>query len=406
MKIDKKIFGFTVALIFAITILSVTAYYVGLKQGLEETRNIVIKNVTNLEPGNDIAVDFSIFWEAWGKLIDKHVGADEISEQELLYGAIKGLTEAFGDSNTVFFAPIDSQKFSEDISGNFSGIGAEIGLRNGQLVVIAPLKDTPAERSGLRAGDRILSVDGVSTNDVSVNDAVSLIRGEIGSTVTLKILRDDEGEVKISIVRANITIPTVDWKIVDDNIIHMQIFSFSGNTPAAFRQAVIGALFVGGEGMVLDLRGNPGGFLNISINLAGWFLERGVVVVTEDFTSGEERMFHARGNEALIDFPVVVLINEGSASASEILAGALRVHREVKLIGVQSFGKGTVQELEKLSDGSTLKITVANWLLPDGTPINGYGLTPDFIVELTEEDIEANRDPQLEKAIEVLKESL
>lgn len=192
----------------------------------------------------------------------------------------------------------------------------------------------------------------------------------------------------------------------EGNIIYLELSSFSANTPFAFFQAMAGGLRQGGDGLILDLRNNPGGFLEVAVNLAGWFVDRGDVVVSEQFTGGDEEVFRAYGNEALKDFPVVMLMNEGSASASEILAGALRVHNGTKIVGAKSFGKGTVQQLVDLSDGSTLKVTISHWLLPDGHLIEGNGLEPDYKISITDEDLIAGKDPQLDKAIEVLKQEM
>ena len=383
------------------------AYYAGYESGLDQTKNIVIEHITSADASEDVTADFSIFWEAWDKLKTEHIRGGEVSNQDLVYGAIKGLAEAYGDPNTSFFTPEDSKKFSDDIQGSFGGIGAEIGSREGQIIIVAPLKDTPAEQAGLLSGDQILQIDGASTDGMTIEEAVKLIRGELGTTVTLTILRaDEETSRKISIVRANIQIPTVEWTIVEGNMIHLRLYSFTANSVFDFQRHMINAVFSGGEGLILDLRGNPGGLLDSAIRVAGFFLERGDVVAIEKFTSGKEIILRSSGNAALKNFPVVVLIDGGSASASEILAGALRVQNGVKLVGQQSFGKGTVQELNDLSDDSILKITIANWLLPDGTLIEGNGLEPDFIVEITAEDIAEGRDPQLERAIEILKQSL
>ena len=399
-----KIVG--VSFVISISI-GAAAYYVGFEEGLDQTKNIVVENVTDINTPDDVTADFSLFWEVWEKLKTEHIKGNEIDEENLLYGAIEGITNAIGDPNTVFFAPEESKKFNEDIRGNFGGIGAEIGIRDNRLIVIAPLNNTPAERAGLLPGDHILQINDKLTDNMTVEEAVTLIRGDLGTIVTLTIIRDDtENSKKIEITRANIIVPTVEWEMLDDNIIHLKMFSFSANTATAFQQAMVGALLAGGDGLILDLRGNPGGFLDVSVRIAGFFLERGQIVVTERFTSGDETILRARGNEALVKFPTVILINEGSASASEILAGALRVHNSTKIIGEQSFGKGTVQELQSLRYGSTLKITIANWLLPNGELIEGNGLTPDIKVEITAEDIEAERDPQLDKAIEILKQEL
>ena len=303
------------------------------------------------------------------------------------------------------------------------GIGAEIGTRNDQLVIIAPLKNTPAERAGLRALDKILKVDDAITVNLATDEAVKLIRGRKGTTVILTILRNGwENSQEISIVRDTIQIPTLDWEIKpiqlgsgqahlinsgqENNIAYIHLYNFYEKAPFLFYQAAVEIIFKNPKGIVLDLRNNPGGYLDAAINLAGWFLKPGETVVSEEFRSDEKQVFTSRGNGLFKDVPIVILINEGSASASEILAGALRDNRSVKLIGKKSFGKGTVQELETLKDGSSVKITVAHWRMPGGGLIEKNGLDPDYEVDLTEEDFKSNRDPQLEKAVKVLKSEI
>lgn len=403
-KEPLKILAITVVVLVSLG----SSYYLGYEAGLDETKNIVIENVTGIDAPEDVDVDFTLFWEAWQKLKSEHIDGDKVEGQDLLYGAISGLVEAYGDPNTVFFPPEDSEKFSEDVRGRFSGIGAEIGIKEEKLIIIAPLKDSPAERAGLVAGDNILQIDGASTANLAVEEAVKLIRGDLGTVVTLTIMREGwENSQNFEITREIIRIPTVEWEMLEGEIIHLRLFSFSSNSARDFQQAMVAALFDGGEGLILDLRGNPGGLLDSAVRMAGFFIESDKVVAIEKFASGEDDVtLRSSGNGALSDFPVVVLIDGGSASASEILAGALRVQNGTKLIGEKSFGKGTVQQLEDLSNDSTLKITIANWLLPDGTLIEGNGLEPDYTVELKEEDINAERDPQLDRAIQVLKEQM
>lgn len=395
------------AAILAVAIVSGGSYYIGFKQGVNNPKTIVVRGVSNLEPEQQITADFGVFWDAWQKLKDNHVKGGEAADQTFVYGAISGLTDSLKDPNTVFLPPSDFKKFEEDVVGNFGGIGAEIGIRNDQLVVVAPLEGSPAERAGVKSGDKILAIDGKSAAGLGVEEAVKKIRGEIGTKVILTIFRNGEEKSRdIEIIRARIQVPTIKTKVTDDNIIHLQLFSFNENAPFLFYRAALTALLGQAKGMVLDLRNNPGGFLEVSVNLAGWFLDKGQVVVTEKFRSGEETVFRADGTAALKKIPLVILINKGSASASEILAGALRDHYGVKLVGEKSFGKGTVQELFALKDDSKLKITVANWLLPKGQTIEENGLMPDFEVKLTEEDINNKKDPQLEKALEILREEI
>ena len=363
--------------------------------------------MANLEEGKLEAIDFSLFWDVWQAIKEKYVEADKIDNQTLFYGAVSGLLGALKDENSVFFPPTDAQKFNEDISGEFGGIGAEIGTRNNQLVIVAPLKDTPAERAGLKPLDKILKVDKTDTANSSVEEAVKLIRGQKGTTVILTILRNGwKNPQEISMVRDTIQVPTLDWEIKENNITYIHLYNFYEKAPFLFYQAATEIAFKNPKGIILDLRNNPGGFLDAAINLTGWFLKPGETVVTEEFRSDEKQVFTSYGNGLFKDIPIVVLINEGSASASEILAGALRDNRSVKLIGKKSFGKGTVQELEALKDGSSVKITVAHWRMPGGGLIEKNGLDPDYEVSLTDEDLKANRDPQLEKAMEVLKSEI
>jgi carboxyl-terminal processing protease len=393
--------------VFIVVIAVAGSYYLGFQHGLDQTKNIVIKNVTDSETPSNVTANFSLFWEVWNKLKTEHIDGAETSDQNLMYGAIKGLTGALGDPNTVFFTPDESKKFNEDIRGSFGGIGAEIGMRDGNLTIVAPLENSPAKDAGLKAGDTILQIDGNSTADMTIDDAVKEIRGDPGTVVTLTILREgSDSSQKIEITRAIISVPTVKWEMIDGDIIHLNLFSFSQNSATDFQKAMIQALLQGGNGLILDLRGNPGGFLDVAVRIAGFFVDRGDVVATERFTSGDEKVLRATGNAALKDLPVVVLVDNGSASASEILAGALRVDNGTKIVGVKSFGKGTVQELENLSDDSTLKITIANWLLPNGDLIQGNGLEPDINVEITSDDVAAGKDPQLDAAVNLLKSEM
>ncbi len=398
------VIGISTAVIIALV---VGGYYFGYQQGTKKPQTVVIRGVANLEEGKLEAIDFSLFWDVWRVLKEKYVEADKIDNQTLLYGAISGLFGSLKDPNSVFFPPTDAQKFNEDISGEFGGIGAEIGTRNDQLVIIAPLKNTPAERAGLRALDKILKVDDTVTANLTTDEAVKLIRGQKGTTVILTILRNSwENPQEISIVRDTIQVPTLDWEIKENNIVYIHLYNFYEKAPFLFYQAASEIAFKNPKGIILDLRNNPGGFLDGAINLAGWFLKPGQTVVSEEFRSDQKQVFTSYGNGLFKDVPIVILINEGSASASEILAGALRDNRGIKLIGKKSFGKGTVQELETLKDGSSVKITVAHWRMPGGGLIEKNGLDPDYEVNLSDEDLKASRDPQLEKAIEVLKSEI
>src|SRR6056297_2414071 len=317
-------------------------------------------------------INFSLFWEAYNKLESKYVDSDKLNQKNVVYGAISGLTDALEDPYTIFMQPDETKHFMENVQGQFEGVGMEIGMRDGQLQVISPLPETPAEKAGLKGGDKILKVDGELTSEMTIDEAVNKIRGPKGSVVTLTVARESWQQTKdIDITRGVIDIPSLEWKLLNENaeedeegnIAYIRLYHFSEKARKDFREAALSILNSPAKKIVLDLRGNPGGYLEVSQYIAGWFLEDGKTVTIEHF--GEEReddTYKAKGNSMLKDYPIIVLLNQGSASASEILAGALRDQREIKIVGKKSFGKGSVQELVKLSDKSSLKITVAKWL--------------------------------------------
>lgn len=350
-------------------------------------------------------VDFSLFWEAWKTIEDKFVNKDKLNTQSMIYGAISGMVKSLGDPYTVFFPPEETRRFIEDVKGTFEGVGMEIGIRKGQLQVISPLENTPAQKAGLRAGDKILEINDTLTIDLTVDEAVNLIRGPKGTEVILTIFREEWGASKeIKLVREIIEIPSLKLEFVEENnIAYLKLYQFSEKANYDFNRAAIEILNSPAKKIILDLRNNPGGYLEVAQAIAGWFIEEGKIVVVEDFGEGKEKKYYkAEGPAKLSTYPVVILINEGSASGSEILGGALRSNRGILLIGEKSFGKGSVQELTELRGGSSLKITVAKWLTPNGELITDVGLEPDIKIEITEEDYEANRDPQLDKAIEIV----
>lgn len=350
-------------------------------------------------------VNFSLFWETWKVIQEKFVDKTKINVQNMIYGAISGMVKSLEDPYTVFLNPEDNKRFIEDVRGTFEGVGMEVDIRNNQLQVVAPLEGTPAQAAGLIPGDKIMEVNGTSTASMTIEEAVNLIRGPRGTEVSLTIFRDGWNETKeVKIIRATIEVPSLKLDIREDNIAHLKLYQFSEKAFFDFSEAAIKILSSNADRIVLDLRNNPGGYLEVAQDIAGWFLERGQTVTIEDFGEGKEQEFYkARGNSQLLSYPIVVLINKGSASGAEILAGALRDNREIKLIGETSFGKGSVQELAKLKDNSSLKITIAKWLTPNGDFITGKGLEPDVKVEMTENDRKEDKDPQLEKAIEIIK---
>ena len=359
--------------------------------------------VCSVCPPEDL--DFSLFWEAWKTIEEKYVDKEKIDVQEMIYGAIAGMIKSLDDPYTVFLKPDDSKRFIEDVKGTFEGVGMEIGIRNNQLQVIAPLEGTPAQKAGLRSGDKIIKIDGESTIDMTIDQAVNLIRGTKGTKVILTVFREEWSETRdIEITRDSIDIPSLKLEIREDKIAYLKLYHFSEKAGYDFSQAAVKILASEAEAIILDLRNNPGGYLEIAQDIAGWFLEKQEIVVIEDFGEDrEQKQFLAKGNARLANYPLVVLINQGSASGSEILAGALRDNKQAIIIGQTSFGKGSVQELIRLKQGSSIKITIAKWLTPKGDLITDIGLEPDIKVEITDQDFEQEKDPQLDKALETIK---
>ena len=392
------------AALLAAALIAIAAgtYAAGYRAGVENPRTVTVAGIANMA-GDAGTADFSLFWEVWQRLRDEHLHGEEVGNQELVYSAIEGLVAALDDPNTVFFRPEDSKKFEEDISGSFGGIGAEIGIKNDQLVVVAPIAGSPADRAGLKASDRIQKIDQAATDGLAVNDAVKKIRGPIGTTVVLTIMRASWSAPRdVPITRETIVVPTVEWKFVGDRIMHVKLHSFNELAPSAFQEAALAALVGNARGMVLDLRNDPGGFLEVAVDIAGWFLDKGEVVAIEHYRSQPDEILRSRGSGALKYLPLVILVDEGSASASEILAGALKDNRSIPIVGMQTFGKGTVQQLQPLRFGTKLKITIADWLRPSRIPLEKKGITPDYEVRITDDDVLAARDPQLDKALEIL----
>ncbi len=395
-----------ISLILLAILVAIGIFYGGFQTGYSKRADAEPVS-PKLEQGVLGDVDFSLFGDAIKTLKGNYYGIKDVSDQDILYGAIKGAVQSTGDPYTVFFPPSDAKKFEEDLNGNFGGIGAEIGMQDEQLAIVAPMKDNPAEKAGLKAGDKILKIDDTVASDLTVDEAVKLIRGPVGTKVKLLIVREGWKEAKeIEVTRATITIPTLDWKVVDGDIAYIQLYNFNGNAPSAFYDAAFSALFQGVKGVVLDLRNDPGGYLEAAHDIAGWFLKRGDIVVREKLRSGEENYLRANGNQAFLNLPVVVLVDGGSASASEILAGALQDQRGIKLVGEKTFGKGSVQEVEYLKDGSSMKVSIAEWLTPKGHQINKKGLEPDVEVKLTEDNAKSGKDPQYDKAMEIIKKEI
>lgn len=363
--------------------------------------DILLKSHDKDQPQN---VDFSLFWEAWNLLNEKYVDTSKLDQQKMIYGAISGMVKALGDPFSSFMTPEESQAFSKDLEGTFEGIGVEIGMKNDILTVISPLEGSPASTAGLRAGDKILKIGDKLTSDIGIDEAVSMIRGPKGTEIALTVVHDKgTSPVEIKIVRDQINVKSVTLNFKDDNIAVVKITKFGDDTTSLMDKIASQIVSQNAKGVILDLRNNPGGYLEAAIDISSKFVPKGKVVVSEEERGGGKKDYAARGGDILGNLPVVVLVNGGSASASEITAGALRDDLGAPLIGKKTFGKGSVQELEKLSGGSNLRVTIARWLTPNGDYIMEKGIDPTIDVDLTDADYNNDRDPQFDKALETLK---
>lgn len=361
-------------------------------------------------------IDFALFWDVWSKLQDKYVDRSKLDGQKMFYGALKGLASSLGDSYTFFLTPEENKQSKDDLGGKFEGIGAQLGLKDTQIVIIAPLKNSPAEKAGIRAGDAILEVDDQSTKGWTLPEAVSKIRGEKGTKVKLTLARG-ERTFELTLTRDEIIVSSVEFsyeKEVDcktncSQVAYLKVNQFGENTNDEWDRAVNEVADKWAQrsikGIIIDMRDNPGGFLESSVYLAEEFLTFGKMVVKQESTVGESKEYYVGRGGKLLDIPAVVLINKGSASASEIFAGALRDYKRATLIGEKSFGKGSVQEALDLKNGAGLHITVAKWILPNGDWINEKGVEPNVVVENKADEkntLTRQTDLQLEKAVEQL----
>ena len=346
-------------------------------------------------------VDFQMFWDVW-KILQNEYLRGPVSEKDLLYSALDGLVEGVGDPYTRFFDPEQADSFQTDLEGKFEGIGAEIGIRDDRVVIVAPLSGSPAIAAGAKAGDIIYLIDEADTLGMSIDEAVRRIRGPGGSIVTLTVSHDGLDDVaEIPITRDVIEVSSVEWEVREDGVAVVDIFFFNEDTARNFNKAVVDILSQGATGLVVDMRNNPGGFLDRAVTITGEWIGNKTVVF-EKMEDGYLVPLDAQGIARLGGIPTVVLVNGGSASATEIVAGALQDYEVATVIGEQTFGKGSVQAYQEFEDGSGLKLTIAEWLTPKGRSIQDDGITPDEIIEYTVEDFEAEVDPQFDRAIEML----
>ena len=397
--------------IFLILIIGLFCGAVGYKLGTTELKvKLAASKIPNLEiinkiPSDKKAADFSLFWKVWEELSLKYVDKSKLDSQKMVYGAISGMVAALGDPYTLFLAPVQNQNSKEDLNGSFEGIGAQLGTKENKTVVIAPLANSPAEKAGIKAGDWILKVDGNDISSLSLPEVVSKIRGPKGTPVTVSVLHPNgDKPVDVTIIRQVIILSSVEWS-KEKNTVHLRLMRFGDQTQPQWDNAVneinqyIATSSGKVTGVILDVRNNPGGYLTESVYIASEFLSSGVVVKQKNYRD-EVLTYSVNRLGKLLTVPLVVLINQGSASASEILAGALQGAGRAKLVGAKSFGKGSVQEVSDLTSGAGLHITTAKWLLSNDVWINGTGLTPDVKIDNDEKDL--TKDLQLEKAVEIL----
>ncbi|HJX37552.1 MAG TPA: S41 family peptidase [Anaerolineae bacterium] len=359
-----------------------------------------------LHPAPQVAAEdhFRVFWESWRIVQDQYYGAP-LDSSVLTYGAIRGALTTLGDPFTWFAEPEEAQRIKEAASGKYTGIGAVVNEDDaGNVLIVRPFQGGPADRAGLLPGDIVLEVEGTETRSLELEQAVGEIRGPAGTPVRLLVQRAGLAEpFEVELLRAEIEIPSVEYEMLDGGIAYLKLNEFRANAPQQVHITLEELLRQGPNSLILDLRDNPGGLLSSSIEIASEFVAEGVIAL-EKGSNGLDEQHLARGDGLATEIPLVVLVNDGTASASEIVAGAIRDHERGVLIGETTLGKGSVQSPVDLSDGSHLRLTIAHWFTPNGQLIQGHGLAPDIEVPLTEEDLANERDPQLDRAIAYLLE--
>lgn len=394
-----------------VVIVSGSTFFAGLYLGKRGFQVEIKKNppkvqIVNKVPDNP-KIDFSLFWDTWNQVSVDFLNRP-VDPQKMMYGAIKGMVDSLGDPYTSFLPPEVNKAVNNSLNGTYEGVGMELSVKDGYIIVVAPLDGSPAKAAGILAGDKVLEIEGKSTVGMTVTEAVSLIRGPAGTVSTLKIQRNSDEPKVITVKREKISVSSVTWQDKGNGTAYIRISRFGGDTNDAWDTTVkeVNVKMKELDAIVVDLRGNPGGYLQSAVHIASDFFKDKPVLYDED-ALGKQTPFEAQGRPNFENVPVIVLIDEGSASASEILASALKENVNAVLVGQQSFGKGTIQDAKEFKDGSGLHITIAKWLTSTkkwvGTKdANGKpGIKPDVIVEMTKDDINANKDPQLDKALEM-----
>ncbi len=350
---------------------------------------------------DDMDALFAPFWEAWDLLHQYYVD-QPLDDVTLMRGAIRGMMESLGDPHTGYMDPIEYEDATTQLSGEYEGIGAWVDTSGDYLTIVTPMKGSPAEQAGLKPGDMIIAIDGEDMTGVPPETARQKVLGPAGTEVVLTVLREGQEEpLEITVTRAKITVPSVEYEMLPEGIAYVRLNTFGDTTGAELRAALDELLAQNPKGVILDLRNNGGGYLTTAVDVASQFLSSGVVLY-EQYGDGSRDVYKVRRGGLATDLPLVVLVNEGTASASEIVAGAIQDYERGTLVGVVTYGKGSVQNWIPLENDGAVRITVARWLTPNERTIDRQGLTPDVIVEITEDDYANDRDPQLDKAIEIL----
>lgn len=373
------------------------------KQPVRVGSSVASAQLINVDRNNNPVkdIDFNQFWQVWDQVRAKYV-KQPVKDSDLFYGALQGLVYGLGDPYSVYFPPEPAAEFTKSLAGEFAGIGAEIGDKNNQLVVIAPLPGTPAEKAGLRPADKILAINKISTLGMDVSTAVENIRGAPTSTVTLTIMRTGwEKSRDLTIHRATINVPSVLFSMRSGGVAYLRVMQFNEQTVPDLSRYIDTLKAQKAKAVIVDLRNNPGGYLDAAVSMASEWITDGTIV-SEKFSGGNENVHQTEGLHRLAEMPTVVLVNGGSASASEIVAGALQDHKVATIVGEKTFGKGSVQEFENLPDGSALKITVAEWYTPNDNNINETGITPDVVVKENFDQEQVGQDVMIDKAYEIL----
>lgn len=402
--INKSKYFFTYILIGVVGfVLGWQASNFGLLGGAKVSIEKRLSGVPILSDQNDYDVDMELFWTVWDELEKKYVDESVLENEGMVYGAIKGMVDALADPYTVFMTPEESKQFNASLDGTLEGIGAELTVRDNNLVIVSPLRRSPAEKAGLLSGDIIYQIDGKMANEMTLVDAIMAIRGKKGTTVTLTIIREEVTEpFDVSIVRDSIDIESVTTEKLDNDIVYLSVNQFNDKTNEEFGKAISEMVLEEPLGLIIDLRFNGGGYLDIAVELLSYLLPADSPAVVLKERDQEDEILYTNGNPKLLNVPLVVIVNDSSASASEIVAGAIQDLKRGIVLGVKTFGKGSVQEVETFADGSSIRMTIAKWHTPNGRSIDEIGLTPDIVVEITEEDIEEEFDRQKDEAIKYL----